>query len=209
MNRVNHGKESLPEKVYHHLLQQILNGVIKAGEKIIEEDIARDLGTSRAPVREALYLLKVDGLAERIPRIGTIVKDFSDKEIIEYNDAVIGLLQSAIEQSQPKWDDTNRHRLQVLGDEADEACRLEDVQLYQSRVEQLITHVFIVSDNKALMRFYKEANHILMVFAQVKWTRQTMKNFNRELNVFTSSLVEGKFDDAKKAVKVTLDQGVI
>ncbi|MEW5568816.1 GntR family transcriptional regulator [Rossellomorea marisflavi] len=209
MNRVNHGKESLPEKVYHHLLQQILNGVIKAGEKIIEEDIARDLGTSRAPVREALYLLKVDGIAERIPRIGTIVKDFSDKEIIEYNDAVIGLLQSATEQSQPKWDDTNRHRLQVLGDEADEACRLEDVQLYQSRVEQLITHVFIVSDNKALMRFYKEANHILMVFAQVKWTRQTMKNFNRELNVFTSSLVEGKFDDAKKAVKVTLDQGVI
>lgn len=209
MNRVNHGKESLPEKVYHHLLQQILNGVIKAGEKIIEEDVASDLGTSRAPVREALYLLKVDGIAERIPRIGTIVKDFSDKEIIEYNDAVIGLLQSAIDQSQPKWDDTNRHRLQVLGDEADEACRLEDVQLYQSRVEQLITHVFIVSDNKALMRFYKEANHILMVFAQVKWTRQTMKNFNRELNVFTSSLVEGKFDDAKKAVKVTLDQGVI
>ncbi|WP_347321155.1 GntR family transcriptional regulator [Rossellomorea sp. RS05] len=209
MNRVNHGKESLPEKVYHHLLQQIFNGVIKAGEKIIEEDVARDLGTSRAPVREALYLLKVDGIAERIPRIGTIVKDFSDKEIIEYNDAVIGLLQSAIEQSQPKWDDTNRHRLQVLGDEADEACRLEDVQLYQSRVEQLITHVFIVSDNKALMRFYKEANHILMVFAQVKWTRETMKNFNRELNVFTSSLVEGKFDDAKKAVKVTLDQGVI
>ncbi|WP_370295610.1 GntR family transcriptional regulator [Rossellomorea marisflavi] len=209
MNRVNHGKESLPEKVYHHLLQQILNGVIKAGEKIIEEDVARDLGTSRAPVREALYLLKVDGIAERIPRIGTIVKDFSDKEIIEYNDAVIGLLQSAIDQSQPKWDDTNRHRLQVLGDEADEACRLEDVQLYQSRVEQLITHVFIVSDNKALMRFYKEANHILMVFAQVKWTRETMKNFNRELNVFTSSLVEGKFDDAKKAVKVTLDQGVI
>ncbi|MFS8188569.1 GntR family transcriptional regulator [Rossellomorea marisflavi] len=209
MNRVNHGKESLPEKVYHHLLQQILNGVIKAGEKIIEEDVARDLGTSRAPVREALYLLKVDGIAERIPRIGTIVKDFSDKEIIEYNDAVIGLLQSAIEQSQPKWDDTNRHRLQVLGDEADEACRLEDVQLYQSRVEQLITHVFIVSDNKALMRFYKEANHILMVFAQVKWTRETMKNFNWELNVFTSSLVEGKFDDAKKAVKVTLDQGVI
>ncbi|WP_430495259.1 GntR family transcriptional regulator [Rossellomorea marisflavi] len=209
MNRVNHGKESLPEKVYHHLLQQILNGVIKAGEKIIEEDVARDLGTSRAPVREALYLLKVDGIAERIPRIGTIVKDFSDKEIIEYNDAVIGLLQSAIEQSQPKWDDTNRHRLQVLGDEADEACRLEDVQLYQSRVEQLITHVFIVSDNKALMRFYKEANHILMVFAQVKWTRETMKNFNRELNVFTSSLVEGKFDDAKKAVKVTLVQGVI
>ncbi|MCM2589879.1 GntR family transcriptional regulator [Rossellomorea marisflavi] len=209
MNRVNHGKESLPEKVYHHLLQQILNGAIKAGEKIIEEDIARDLGTSRAPVREALYLLKVDGIAERIPRIGTIVKDFSDKEIIEYNDAVIGLLQSAIEQSQPKWNDSNLRRLQSFAGETDEACRQDDVQLYQSKVEQLITHVFTVSDNKALMRFYKEANHILMVFAQVKWTRETMKNFNRELKVFTSSLLRGNFEEAKNAVKVTLDQGVI
>ncbi|WP_309520700.1 GntR family transcriptional regulator [Peribacillus frigoritolerans] len=65
--------ESLPQQIAKHILKKIIEGEIEAGEKIVEEDISKELNTSRAPVREALYLLQVDGIVERMPRRGTIV----------------------------------------------------------------------------------------------------------------------------------------
>ncbi|WP_209121115.1 GntR family transcriptional regulator [Alkalihalobacillus sp. BA299] len=70
--------ESLPEQIAKHILKKIMKGDLVPGDKIVEEYIASELNTSRAPVREALYLLQVDQIVERIPRKGTIVKSFTN-----------------------------------------------------------------------------------------------------------------------------------
>ena len=75
--------ETIRKKVYNYVREQVLNGVIKANERLIETKIAEEIGTSRTPVREALHSLEIEGLIESIPRIGYTVKPLSDHEAEE------------------------------------------------------------------------------------------------------------------------------
>lgn len=72
---------SLSHIIAERITEQIITGGLQPGEKIVETVYAEEFGTSRAPVREALYLLTIEGLVERIPRKGAIVKGYSESEI--------------------------------------------------------------------------------------------------------------------------------
>ena len=72
---------ALSNLIKESIIEDIVIGKIKPGAKLIETRYAEEFGTSRAPVREAFYLLTMEGYAEKIPRRGTVVKGFSIEEI--------------------------------------------------------------------------------------------------------------------------------
>ena len=51
----------LYEKVYDYILEQIFHQKLSYGQKVPEEEISKDLGISRTPIREALRKLESDG----------------------------------------------------------------------------------------------------------------------------------------------------
>lgn len=71
------------KQVYEHLRDQILNHTIQPSSRLVEAQIAKDLGISRTPVREALHLLEKDGFIESIPRVGYRVKKLEWGELDE------------------------------------------------------------------------------------------------------------------------------
>ena len=73
--------KNLVEKVYAQLREAIIRGDIVPGERISEAEIARHIGISRGPVREAARMLEQQGLLVAIPRRGFFVKTFSLKEL--------------------------------------------------------------------------------------------------------------------------------
>src|SRR5512139_1624509 len=75
--------KTIRRRIYEHLREQLLNGEIPPGQHLIEAKVAKDLGTSRTPVREALHSLELEGLIESIPRVGYIVKPTSEQEVEE------------------------------------------------------------------------------------------------------------------------------
>ncbi|MBW1800783.1 MAG: GntR family transcriptional regulator [Deltaproteobacteria bacterium] len=74
---------SIREKVYTALRNDILDGVIRPGERIVEARLAEQIKTSRTPVREALHILEREGLLESIPRVGYRVKRIRWEEVEE------------------------------------------------------------------------------------------------------------------------------
>lgn len=74
------------EIVLEKLRKSIFSGKIKSGERLKETTIAEAMGVSRTPVREALRQLELEGLAENIPRRGTVVKGISIEEALEIYD---------------------------------------------------------------------------------------------------------------------------
>jgi len=74
---------ALSKSIANHISEQIMTGELKPGEKLVEQDYAKKYGTSRAPIREAIYLLTIEGLVERIPRKGAIVKEYTEDEIYD------------------------------------------------------------------------------------------------------------------------------
>jgi DNA-binding GntR family transcriptional regulator len=74
------------DSVYQTLREAIVEGRLHAGDSLIEWHVARQFGTSRTPVREALLRLEAEGLAFRVPRRGLVVRHVSEHEIREVYD---------------------------------------------------------------------------------------------------------------------------
>jgi DNA-binding GntR family transcriptional regulator len=73
----------LREQVKDVLLQRIVTGELQPGQRLVETRIAAELGTSQAPVREALRELELLRLVESEPFKGTRVRAFGDDELVE------------------------------------------------------------------------------------------------------------------------------
>ncbi len=72
---------SASKRVEAHLRHAIHAGKLRPRQRIIEEDLARQLEVSRGPVREALLRLERDGLVVTTSRRGTFIRDISLAEI--------------------------------------------------------------------------------------------------------------------------------
>jgi GntR family transcriptional regulator, rspAB operon transcriptional repressor len=74
---------TIRRRTYDLLREQLLSGEIPPHHHLIETKIAKLLGTSRTPVREAFHSLELEGLIESIPRVGYVVKPISEEEVSE------------------------------------------------------------------------------------------------------------------------------
>ena len=84
--RVEHmDVRTIKEQVVDLLRDAILSGKISTGERLNESVLARELGLSRIPVREALQKLQGQGLVVDAPRRGKFVVNLSDEEIQKIN----------------------------------------------------------------------------------------------------------------------------
>lgn len=73
----------LREVVTETLREAIVTGVLKPGERLMEIQMAEELGVSRTPVRESIRKLELEGFVVMVPRRGTYVADLSIKDINE------------------------------------------------------------------------------------------------------------------------------
>ncbi len=76
-------RPNLSDEAYNILANRIINRKLPAGVKLIEDQLAEDLGISRTPIREALNRLAQDGLIELVPRKGAQVSRLKAKDVEE------------------------------------------------------------------------------------------------------------------------------
>jgi DNA-binding GntR family transcriptional regulator len=81
--RASKPSQSVQEKAYHYLRGKILSGEIAPGTALSEASIARELGNSRGPLREAVRQLIAEGLLRQTPKGGSVVVEFSRRDIAE------------------------------------------------------------------------------------------------------------------------------
>ncbi len=74
---------SQDQDTYSRLLSEIRQGRLRPGDRLTETDLARRLGTSRTPVREAIRRLESDGLVTHTPRVGAAIRQLDLAEITE------------------------------------------------------------------------------------------------------------------------------
>ena len=73
----------LREIVYEQLKMQILTGKITPGTRMMEVELADEMGVSRTPVREAIRKLEKEGLVTIEPRRGAYASDISVKDMLD------------------------------------------------------------------------------------------------------------------------------
>jgi DNA-binding GntR family transcriptional regulator len=76
-------ERSLVDRVYEHLLEQIITGAIRYGDAISIKGVASKLSVSSMPVREALKRLEFEGVVDIKPRSSCTVRIPSRRTILE------------------------------------------------------------------------------------------------------------------------------
>jgi len=72
---------SLRQLVYDALTRLIISGSLRPGQHLAEAELAKQLGVSRQPVREALHRLQADGWVDLRPAQGAFVHEPTDQEV--------------------------------------------------------------------------------------------------------------------------------
>ncbi|MEW6356495.1 MAG: GntR family transcriptional regulator [Planctomycetota bacterium] len=74
---------NLGDVAYERLKGRIMCKKILPGERLVEEELAGELGVSRTPLREALRKLAQEGIVKIVPRRGAVVAKPSAEEVLE------------------------------------------------------------------------------------------------------------------------------
>jgi DNA-binding GntR family transcriptional regulator len=121
-------KQSSSEIAYGKLKAQILQNELTAGYQATEEEIARQLGMSRTPTREALMQLQNEGLVEVRPRHGMRVLPVSVDDMREIYDILTSLESMAAGQiAQKGLSDTELEELSSTVADMDAALKADDL----------------------------------------------------------------------------------
>jgi DNA-binding GntR family transcriptional regulator len=144
----------LRHDAYAALYEAILLGHIPPGERLVEAEIARQMGISRGPLREAIRQLEQDGLVEYRPRRGAVVAELTRERVLDAYSTRVELEGFAARLAAQRMTAADAARLAALCDvmqrcagDGDSAGLLQvDVKFHQAICE--------ISGNRVLLRLW-------------------------------------------------------
>jgi DNA-binding GntR family transcriptional regulator len=160
----------LRHDVYDAVRTAILQGSLRPGDRLLEADIASQMGISRAPVREAVRQLEQEGLVEILPHRGTTILGVPDDEIEPLHDLRVVLEAYAVRRACERATDAD---LAELRDCLDRLAALDEGD-YQSVLElDLRFHATIVraSGYRVLRRMWESMDAMVRVRSYQSFAR--------------------------------------
>lgn len=106
--------DTLRAKAYQHIQRKLLAGDWSAGDVLSELTVAKELGISRTPVREAFRDFEQEGVLEQVPRFGTRVKALDRRDLVELYELREALEPYAVVQAAGRLSEADAHTLQTL-----------------------------------------------------------------------------------------------
>lgn len=126
--RTNFKYKTMHEIAYETIRDAILNGRYQPGQRLVAEELAKDLGVSRMPVREALQRLEVARLVAITPHKGAVVSELSETEIAEIYHIRAVLDGLAARLATPRLTRDDHAQLNPLLDEMERAAQAHDLK---------------------------------------------------------------------------------
>ena len=144
----------LSDQVKQIILDGIGSGKFAPGDRLVESQLARQLGTSQAPVREAIRDLVSIGFLEREPHKGAVVRMLTDEDMLEIYTVRGPLDALAAELAAPRVKDDHLQSLMEIRDKMIERAHAQDFISAARWDWQFHILIVDVSGNKLLRRIY-------------------------------------------------------
>lgn len=112
-----HDARPLAERVHDQIATHIVDGTLKPGTALVQEQVAAQYGVSRTPVRDALTQVAMEGLATLVPGRGYVVNDLTTQDVSNVFEVRYHLEQLALTQAIGKHTPAQLVRLKALIDE--------------------------------------------------------------------------------------------
>jgi DNA-binding GntR family transcriptional regulator len=119
-------KESIEAQVFDVLRREVLEGRLKSGQRLVQDDLATALGTSRIPVRSALAKLESSGLLTLDDRGAYVVASFGEEDVGEIYGLRSLLEPYAALRALPNFSTARLNELKAINAEIADVVRARD-----------------------------------------------------------------------------------
>jgi DNA-binding GntR family transcriptional regulator len=147
-------KALLSDQVYAMVRGMVLDGSLPPGTRIVESEIARQLGVSQAPVRDAIKRLGFEGLVSTLPRRGSYIAQISEEEARDAREVRALLEESAARDAVENFDARARQTLEELVAGLREAARTTDLAAFRAHDMAFHRAVIELSGNTYLPKLW-------------------------------------------------------
>lgn len=182
--------------------EAILDGRLQPGQRLKEEDLARQLGISRTPVREALLMLQVEGLIVATPNRGATVRVHTPDDLED-----LYVLRALLEGHAVRRAASRVTDAQV--DELRESCERFDVlepeeQLRDLVRENLFFHntILEIADSARLASMVRRVIELPLVYKSYIWYSPDQKRISSHYHrQIVNALASGDGERAELIMK--------
>ena len=188
----------LREIVYEELKRQIMVGEIAPGTRMMEVELADEMGVSRTPVREAIRKLEKEGLVTIEPRRGAYASDISVKDMVDILEVRQDLEGMAAGIAAQKINDESREELENIARKYKESVDLEDVEQIIKYDEEFHKYIVSLSDNKTLIKLVSQMQELALRFRYIYYEDfSRFKNQPTEHQAIVDAIVKGDANEAR------------
>jgi DNA-binding GntR family transcriptional regulator len=145
----------LADQVRDRLLERILDGSYPPDSRIVETSVAKELGTSQAPVREALRGLAELGVVEKAPFQGARVRRLQPEELLEAYVVRSAIEALAAKLAVPRMTDADVKELAALVEKMTEAAKSGDGRTVAQHDVSFHGRIVELSGNRTLLRVWR------------------------------------------------------
>ncbi|WP_237102823.1 GntR family transcriptional regulator [Nonomuraea sp. MG754425] len=145
----------ISDRVYELLRQAIVEGDLAPNDRVVESEIARRLGVSQAPVREAVKQLAREGLLVHVPRRGNFVVEISTQDAEYARQVREPLERLAATMAAEHITDEQAAELDAIVDQMREAVAVNDVGKFRDIDIAFHTAVVQIAGNPFLTRMWE------------------------------------------------------
>lgn len=149
---MNDSELPLRDVVFRTLRRQILMGELKPGERLMEVKLTKKLGVSRTPVREAIHMLELEGLAKIVPRRGATVSNITEEDLQDVLEVRCALEELAVELACARRSEEDIISIKKAAKAFIEATRVGNISEMAERDVEFHNHIFSATGNKRLIQ---------------------------------------------------------
>jgi DNA-binding GntR family transcriptional regulator len=216
-NRARHAEPaSMRDRARHYVLRKIASGEFSAGSALSEVAIAKDLGSSRTPVREAIGQLVAEGLIEQIPNRGAVVVELTRQDIIDLYELREALEIYAARKAASQSSQQDAQRLQTFADDIlslKEALvqsgkkALDSAQMQRFVNADLSFHTLLMraAGNRRLLKVVNDTRVLIRIFLSMRRHGHSVEDLERIHKQHSDVLRAVADGDADRATRLVSD----
>ncbi|MBQ9014840.1 MAG: GntR family transcriptional regulator [Firmicutes bacterium] len=197
----------LREMVYEELKIQILTGTIVPGTRMMEVDLAEEMGVSRTPIREAIRKLEKEGLVTIEPRRGAYASMISTQDMVEILEVRQDLEGLAAYLAASRMSPVEMEELKEVADCYNEAVKsgnMQDLIRYDTQFHRLIVDS---CNNKILVNMVEQLQELVLRFRYIYYDNfKRAENMPEEHREIIEAIASGDEKRARAAADIHIDR---
>ncbi len=189
----------LRREIKEYILQAILYGELREGQRIVETQLAQHLGVSQSPVREALRELEQMGVLQSEPYRGVTVRALTTRDLQEMYRVRAVLEEMAVREATARMDDAAVKEISDIVDGMVTAAEEDDVHELVTLDVSFHRRIVESSENSFLLRMWELAHPASWTFITITIFRQQLDYVAKRHRDIVDAITSR---DAKKAAAV-------